>query len=352
MSTTAILAASAAVTWHFGAQGHVLGQLGGGCLLALFWQQCGWLAHDLGHHQVFTTRIFNDYGILVIGNLYQGFSCEWWKNKHNTHHAIPNLLESHEGLHDGDPDIDTLPFLAWSEEMLAKAKAAGGLASPLQKFMLTYQAFLYFPLLFFARIVWALQSASFVFRFDSGVFDNSEVKVRAALDAAAGAASGKTVSTALKHDLIERLFLTLHYVGVAALCFGLTSSPLVGAAHFLIAQTVCGLLLAISFGLGHNGMGVFNPTSKPGFAELQVRTTRNVEDDALGLVGWFMGGLHLQLEHHLFPSIPRHNLNKVRDLIEPLCKKHGVKYHSTNMWDGTVEVLSQLSNVARALKEI
>ena len=348
VSTTAILVASAAVTWHYGSQGHILGQLGGALLLALFWQQCGWLAHDFGHHQVFTTREANDYGILMIGNLYQGFSCDWWKNKHNTHHAIPNLLESEEGLHDGDPDIDTLPYLAWSEEMLSKAKAAGATASPFQRFLLGNQAFLYFPLLFFARIVWAMQSASFVFRFDAGFFDNSEVKVRAMLDAAAG----KNVSTALKYDFVERALLVAHYAGVLALCFGATSSILIGAIHFFIAETVCGLLLAISFGLGHNGMGVYNPVSKPGFAELQVRTTRNVNDDMLGLTGWFMGGLHLQVEHHLFPSIPRHNLPAVRAYVEPLCKKYNIPYHATNMIDGTTEVLSQLSTVAAALKEI
>ncbi len=348
MSTTAILVTAAAVTLYFSAQNHVIGQLGGAVLLALFWQQCGWLAHDFGHHQVFTSRAMNDWGILLIGNLYQGFSCEWWKNKHNTHHAIPNLLESAEGKHDGDPDIDTLPFLAWSEEMLQKAKNAGATASPLQKFLLANQAFLYFPLLFFARLVWAMQSAAFVFRFDAGLFDNSEVAVRAKLDAVAG----KSTSTLLKHEFAERALIIAHYAGLMTLCFGATSHVAVGIAYFLTAETVCGLLLAVSFGLGHNGMGVFNPTSRPGFAELQVRTTRNVNDDALGLTGWFMGGLHLQVEHHLFPSIPRHNLPAVRELIEPLCVKYGVPYRATGMVDGTVEVLSQLSTVAAALREI
>ena len=107
-----------------------------------------------------------------------------------------------------------------------------------------------------------------------------------------------------------------------------------GLAHLLVAQCGCGLLLAVAFGLGHNGMAVHDAHARPGFAALQVSTTRNVADDALGLTGWFMGGLHFQVEHHLFPSVPRHNLPAVRALVEPLCKKHGVKYVATGMLDG------------------
>ena len=68
-------------------------------LLALFWQQSGWLSHDFGHHQVFRSRFLNDCVILLTGNLWQGFSTQWWKHKHNTHHAIPNVHETADGLH-------------------------------------------------------------------------------------------------------------------------------------------------------------------------------------------------------------------------------------------------------------
>lgn len=48
----------------------------------------------------------------------QGFSVAWWKNKHNTHHAVPNELDGDEAV---DPDIDTLPFFAWDAAQLANA---------------------------------------------------------------------------------------------------------------------------------------------------------------------------------------------------------------------------------------
>lgn len=337
-STVALAAGAAWATAAGAAAGSVGAQLCGAGLLALFWQQCGWLAHDFAHHQVFKSRPLNDVGVLVVGNLFQGFSCEWWKNKHNTHHAVPNLHESKAGLHDGDPDIDTLPFLAWSARMLEKA----GEFSPAARALLAWQAWTYFPLLLFARLTWAMQSFSFAFEFEDGMFANNEVAVRRKVAAEKGGRA-----RGLKYAFAERALIVAHYAWTFALCFGATSSPAVGLAHLLVAQCGCGLLLAVAFGLGHNGMAVHDAHARPGFAALQVSTTRNVANDALGLTGWFMGGLHLQIEHHLVPGVPRHNLAALAPRLQALCKKHNVPYRCTGMFDGTEEVLRHLAEVVK-----
>jgi fatty acid desaturase len=153
-------------------------------LIALFWQQCGWLAHDFLHHQVFQNRALGDLAGIIIGNVFQGFSVAWWKNKHNTHHAVPNLVESSPDAHDGDPDIDTMPILAWSLTMAKKSQDSKWgrffvrsvvclLHSPPLPRMdhsLTrrvaphrHQALMYFPILLLARVSWLMQSFLFVF---------------------------------------------------------------------------------------------------------------------------------------------------------------------------------------------
>ena len=40
----------------------------------------------------------------------------------------------------------------------------------------------------------------------------------------------------------------------------------------------------------------------------------------------FTGGLNRQIEHHLFPTLPRHNLHKAQVLVRALCSKHGLYY--------------------------
>ena len=39
---------------------------------------------------------------------------------------------------------------------------------------------------------------------------------------------------------------------------------------------------------------------------------------------WFTGHLNYQVEHHLFPTMPRHNYSKANVLVKELFKKHGL----------------------------
>lgn len=75
--------------------------------LAFVCTQIAFLAHDLGHKQVFTSNRLNNWAGMLVGNLVVGISLAWWNKKHNAHHANPN----HEDM---DPDID-IPFMAFSK---------------------------------------------------------------------------------------------------------------------------------------------------------------------------------------------------------------------------------------------
>lgn len=293
----------------------------GAILLALFWQQCGWLAHDFLHHQVFKTRAYGDLMGVFVGNVCQGFSVQWWKSKHNAHHAVPNLHASSPDAADGDPDIDTMPILAWTLRMAESAQN-----SKTGRFLIRWQAFFYFPALLFARIAWAHQSWVFVF----GGYGQHSVK------------GAKMDQKKMAYPLLEKLGLIIHYCCILAI---LRHMPILNAlAYVLVAQTGCGLFLAVVFGLGHNGMAVYPADQRPDFWKLQVSTTRNVTSN--WFVDWFCGGLQYQVDHHLFPSLPRHNLGRVHKLVESFCKEYEVTYHETDMWVGTVEVLQHLSKVS------
>ena len=86
----------------------------GAVSLGIFWQQCAWLAHDFIHHQVFKNRVYGHLGGVFFLNFCKGFSSGWWKNKHNSHHAVTNIIATDGESCDGDPDTDTMPYLAWS----------------------------------------------------------------------------------------------------------------------------------------------------------------------------------------------------------------------------------------------
>ena len=59
-----------------------------------------------------------------------------------------------------------------------------------------------------------------------------------------------------------------------------------------------------------------------------------------------------QVEHHLFPRLPRHNLGAVRPLVRALAAKHGVPYHITGWWDANARVIVALARAAAAMAAI
>ena len=305
-------------------------------LLGLFWQQCGWLAHDFLHHQVFKRRKYNDLVGIFVGNLLQGFSIQWWKNKHNGHHAVPNLHNSSMHSQDGDPDIDTMPFLAWSLKQAQSFREiqADGKDSPYVHFMIQWQAFTYFPILLLARLSWL----------------NESFKTAFGLGAATENARLEMKRKGLQYPRLEKLALTLHWLWVFALSSGFGRFTfLYSIIYFLTATCSSGFFLAIVFGLGHNGMSTYDAISRPDFWKLQVTTTRNITGGhgiPQWFVNWFCGGLQYQVDHHLFPMMPRHNLAKTHTLIESFCKEWGVKYHEADMVIGTLEVLQHLQKVS------
>jgi fatty acid desaturase len=108
-------------------------------------------------------------------------------------------------------------------------------------------------------------------------------------------------------------------------------------------------MLALVFGLGHNGMAVYDADKRPDFWKLQVTTTRNITGGhgfPQAFVDWFCGGLQYQVDHHLFPTLPRHSLPKAHALVKSFCKQWNVQYHETDLVDGTIEVLKHLASVS------
>lgn len=303
-------------------------------LLGLFWQQCGWLAHDFLHHQVFSQRKYGDVVGIFWGNLMQGFSMQWWKNKHNGHHAVPNLHNSTVDSQDGDPDIDTMPLLAWSLKQAQSFRDLNGNDSTFVKYAIKFQAFTYFPILLLARISWLNESFKTAFGL-GGSTENAKLELE---------------RRGLQYPYLERTGIVLHYVWMFALTtgFGRFSIPY-SLMYFFIATCSSGLFLALVFGLGHNGMSVYDATTRPDFWKLQVTTTRNIiggHGIPQFFVDWFCGGLQYQVDHHLFPMMPRHNMAKCHKLVSSFCKEWGVKYHEADMYVGTIEVLQHLSRVS------
>lgn len=209
---------------------------------------------------------------------------------------------------DGDPDIDTLPFLAWSRKLAGKV-LRGKENTAFARFCVKYQHIVYFPLLLLARMTWVMQSFTLVFGIDTywSVIARNKTE--------SGEVTGVDVAKIkLRYPWLQPAVVIAHHTWYFAfLLFG--GMPWATAlAFFFLNQMFTGFCMALAFGVGHNGMLVHDADVKPGFFELQVTTTRDVIDSFP--IGWFMGGLHYQIEHHLFPTMSRFNLSQTAPYVK------------------------------------
>jgi len=84
------------------------------------------------------------------------------------------------------------------------------------------------------------------------------------------------------------------------------------------------------------------------FPHRQLRTTSDVI--CSDSVAFMHGGLHLQVTHHLFPRLPRHNLRRASQLVKEFAKQEGLTYAEFGFVDGNREVIGVLRNVAEQVK--
>jgi len=293
---TALLAAGWAA---FVALGDSWYQTGVAAYLAVMFGQAGFLGHEAGHRQIFRSRRVNDAAGLVFGDLLIGLSYGWWTGKHNRHHAHPNLPGR-------DPDI-TIAVLAFTRD---QARAWRGPA----RILVRYQAYLFFPLLLLEALSMHVISVAAVLR--------GQVRDR----------------------WLELALLTVHFTGYAC-AVALVLSPARAVAFVAIQQGLLGLYLGCAFAPNHKGMPVLTEQDRLDFLRRQVITSRNVSGGPL--VETLLGGLNYQIEHHLFPAMPRPSLRRCRVLVRAHCARIGVPYCETGLLGSYLEVLRHLHAVGR-----
>jgi fatty acid desaturase len=68
--------------------------------------------------------------------------------------------------------------------------------------------------------------------------------------------------------------------------------------------------------------------------------TCNVEKSLFN--DWFTGHLNFQIEHHLFPTMPRHNLYKIQPQVRALCAKHRIPYKLKSLPEAFGDIVRSL----------
>lgn len=142
--------------------------------------------------------------------------------------------------------------------------------------------------------------------------------------------------------LVEAALLAVHgavfFVGPF-----LVLSPLRAATFVAVTQSLLGFYLGASFITNHVGMPTLAGGDDLGFLRRQVLTSRNLSGRRL--TTFVFGGLNAQIEHHLFPTMPRANLRRARELVRPFCSERRIAYTEHSPWRAYRDVVRHLHTV-------
>ncbi len=281
--------------------GHSWFQLLIAAALGVVFTQFAFLGHEASHRQVLASGPANDRFGRVLANLFVGISYTWWMTKHSRHHGNPNRVGK-------DPDIvpGVVSFRA------DDAAATTGVRAWLTR----RQGWLFFPLLLFVGIDLHQESVR-------GLFARRPVEGRA----------------------VELTLLAVRFGAYLGLLFWLLP-PGMALAFLGVQLAVFGVYMGGSFAPNHIAMPIVEADRRLDFLNKQVLTSRNVSG------GWWMtalmGGLNYQIEHHLFPSMPRPHLAKARRLVRHHCRELGVRYTETSLAAALIIVVRHLNEVGLA----
>lgn len=264
--------------------------------------QIAFFSHDAAHLQIARSPRAVAALCLVHGNLLNALSYGWWTEKHNAHHAHPNDLEH-------DPDVAVGAFV-WDT---GQARRRRGFAA----WMTRHQAALFFPV---------LTLEAFNLRISS---------VRAVL----------TPGTRFRKT--EAALLLGHFVLYGALL--ITTLTWGQALVFLVVhQALFGVYLGCSFAPSHKGMPTLSAEQAEDPLLRQVLVSRNVRGGRF--VRMLLGGLNLQIEHHLFPSMPRPHLPLAQAIVRQHCRERGIPYAEASLLGSYALGLRHMKRVGEPLR--
>ncbi|KAM7165025.1 acyl-CoA (8-3)-desaturase-like [Macrochelys suwanniensis] len=289
-------AASWIALWYFGTS--LVPFLISAVLLTTSQTQAGYLHHDMGHLSVFSKPKWNHMvQKFMIGQLL-GMAANWWNLRHIQHHAKPNCFRK-------DPDLNMHSSLFTFGKVLSVE-----LGMKKKKFMPYNHQHKYF----FVTMLPFLIPIFFLY-------------------------------FPLKRTIHRKNWMDLAWMLSFYIRFFLTYEPLLGVKSLLGFYLLIRVLESIWFvwesQMSHIPMNIDYDKNLDWFST-QLQATCNVDQSLFN--DWFTGHLNFHIEHHLFPTMPRHNYWKVAPLVKSLCAKHDIDYHCKPLLTAFADVVHTLKD--------
>ncbi|XP_036282417.1 fatty acid desaturase 2-like protein FADS2B isoform X3 [Pipistrellus kuhlii] len=281
--------------WHFGNGWPITICIS--FLLTISQAQSSFLQHDTGHLSIFKKSKWNHLMHRFVMCHLKGLSVKWWNHRHFQHHIKPNIYPK-------DPDIDVGPlFLVGDLQPLKYGKKKIKYIDYEKQHLYFYMVAL--PLLM--PVYFNLQSMQVMY--------------------------------------LRRYWKDIVWVSSFYIRYFIAFGPFYGIFGTILLIYLVKFLespwIACVTQMSHIPMKMSREENRD-WLSTQVLATCNVEQSFFN--DWFTGHLNFQIEHHLFPTMPRHNYQKVAPLVRSLCAKHGLQYVNK-------PILKAFGDIVRSLKK-
>nr|XP_033784539.1 acyl-CoA 6-desaturase [Geotrypetes seraphini] len=257
--------------------------------------QAGWLQHDFGHLSVFKKSSWNHvFHKFVIGHL-KGASANWWNHRHFQHHAKPNIFRK-------DPDVNMLHVFVLGDTQpveYGKKKLKYLPYNHQHEYFFLIGPPLLIPIYFTIQIM-------------------------------------KTMID--RRDWVDLIWSFSYYTR-----YFYTYTPFYGVLGSLLFLNIIRFLESHWFvwvtQMNHIAMEIDHEKYRD-WLSCQLAATCNIEQSFFN--DWFSGHLNFQIEHHLFPTMPRHNYHKIAPLVKSLCSKYDVNYEEKPILKAFKDIVTSL----------
>jgi linoleoyl-CoA desaturase len=249
--------------------------------------------HDANHGAYARSRAANRAWGLALD--FVGASSYVWRFQHNVqHHTYANV----DGM---DPDVDGGPLLRFAPSQRRRAFHRGQHA--------------------YAWVLYGFLALKWWFVDD-------------VLAVARGRLGGHPFARPRGAELVAFFAGKAAFVGWALVVPALVFRSWWVVAPFALGALMLGMVLATVFQLAHivpdaefHAAGAGERRLRASWAEHQVRTTVDFAPSNR-LLGWYLGGLNFQIEHHLFPDVCHTHYPALAPIFEAVCREHAVPYRT------------------------
>jgi len=267
--------------------------------------------HDFMHNEVFHNRRIDQFFGMFFGTVCLGVNGHWWRDEHFEHHAFTNVYDEKTGYYDPQMREDV-----WMQNPI---------------------------------LLTSFQRAALVFKMGQFCLIKIQHVMFVVLSVFFGRVGIVVDSMHLEQRWYEWVSFGLHWTWTLCLLSVLpsTSMRLIAYGFASLFEGVLHVQLLVSH-YAKPWVEMESLATTKGWSRMQIENNMNIKNPIW--LDWFHGGLNFHIEHHLYPTMPRHNFRAASVHVRKVCCDLGVEYDERPFFKAIFDTIANFRAVGANAK--